>query len=319
MNRNSESNHLKDAFGVLKDHELKELKRNSPWLTNTHYFDANEMNQLAEEIGEKTGRRIQLANTNTNLVKNTFMDHLSIPTLYTEVTQRIENHPKLPLIHQGSGEYKRLYRWQKFIDITEPFLRPVHYSIATKKRPTSRPVFSAIHPLTLSNRELHVAVQDRLIESHYNGTSLLLPELVEPIERILDASLTRVIIVKDLVFMFYEWVDAMPFVFMMAFQLLYREDSGEEFARHTIVTLSKNDVIDLDEDESVVVEENEKQPSLAKCNNNEEEEEEEESDLSNMKYMSTERYEDERTLLPFIKCVKTSCVSYMTSAYIKRD
>jgi len=318
MNRNSESNHLKDAFGVLNDRELKELRRNSPWLTNTQYFDANEMNQLAEEIGEKTGRRILLASTT---VKNTFMERLDIPTLYTEVVQRIENHPKLPLIHQ-SNEYNRLYKWQKFIDITEPFLRPIQYSIATKKRPVARPVLSgAIHPLTLSNRELHVAAQDRLIESHYNGMSLLLPELVEPIERILDANLTRVIIVKDLVFMFYEWVDAMPFVFMMAFQLLYREDSAERFARHTIVTLYKNDVIDLDEDEVIAEEEEEggeKQPSMAKCNNIEEEEEDED-DLLNMKYMSTEKYEDERILLPFIRCVKTSCVSYMTSAYIKRD
>lgn len=307
MNRNSESNHLRDAFGALNERELKELKRNSPWLTNNQYFDANEMNQLAEEIGEKTGRRIQLAEI--NVVKNTFLDHVNIPTLYTEVTQRIQNQPKLPLIHQG-GEYNRLYRWQKFIDITEPFLRPVQYSVVTKKRPTNRSVFSTIHPLTLSNRELHVAVQDRLIESHYNGMSLLLPELVEPLERILDATLTRVIIMKDLVFMFYEWVDAMPFVFMMAFQLLYREDSGEAFARHTIVTLYKDDVINLDDAEEGG---QQPKPTVTTCTDNEEE------DLLSMKYMSTERYEDERILLPFIRCVKTSCISYMTSGYIKRD
>ena len=361
MIRNTEPNHLRDTFGSLSDKELKDLKRNSPWLSNSNYMDSTEMKHIADEIGNTLGRNIQLGSSSSvtaSSVVDTFSKNIDTVRLYTEIKQRIEQHPKTPLIHQfkrGTVEYQRLYKWPKFTELIEPFVKPIHYNIATKSGPLPRPQQpSTMHPLTLSNRELHVGIQDRLIESHYSVMSLILPELIEPVERVLDATLIKLIVVKDLVFMFFEWVDAMPFVFMMAFQLLYREDESARFASHTIVTLYKKDVIDIDgngedshhsddaSDDSqssgesgggsgVIAKKKKKKPTAVvgtptpqkkkklMLNPLTMDEEMDDLDLSMMKYMSTENYEQERMLLPFIKCVRTSCVSYMTCAYIKRD
>jgi len=362
MIRNTETNHLRDAFGALSDKELKELKRNSPWLNNSTYLDTTEMNHIATEIGVTLGRNIRLGSSSAATTTNdTFSKNIDAPRLYTEIKERIEKQPKTPLIHQfkrGTTEYQRLYKWPKFIDLIEPFVKPIHYSLSTKQAPSSRAPQQqqglAMHPLTLSNRELHVGIQDRLIESHYSVMSLILPEAIEPVERVLNATLIKLLVVKDLVFMFFEWEDAMPFVFMMAFLLLYGEDESARFARHTIVTLYKKDVIDIDgngeedashhsddDDEAakdtdsseehilqqhkkkkkkpVAVVVTPKKKAKLVLNPLVDDDAVYDLDLSKMKYMSTENYEQERSLLPFIKCVKTSCVSYMTSAYIKRD
>lgn len=350
---------MRDAFAALSDKELKELKRNSPWLNNSSYLDTTEMNHIAAEIGTTLGRNIRLGSSVATTVSgaDTFTKNIDVVRLYPEIKERIEKQPKTPLIHQfkrGSVEYQRLYKWPKFTALIEPFIKPIHYNLSTKQCPSSRVQPSlAMHPLTLSNRELHVGIQDRLIESHYSVMSLLLPEMIEPVERVLDATLIKLLVVKDLVFMFFEWEEAMPFVFMMAFLLIYREDESARFARHTVVTLYKKDVIDLDggdgngeEDshhhsddeeekkkdtdssEESILQPKKKKKKLAAAtpkksklvlNPLEDDDAVYDLDLSKMKNMSTEDYEQERVLLPFIKCVRTSCVSYMTSAYIKRD
>ena len=55
MNRNSESNHLKDAFGALNERELKELKRRvDHWHT---CFESARPTERSKEIEWEEGRR----------------------------------------------------------------------------------------------------------------------------------------------------------------------------------------------------------------------------------------------------------------------
>ena len=327
MNRKCETNELKDTFASLSDKEILKLKKQS----QADCIDENDLLNIAEEISERIGRRIQLPSSYLpDTVYDTFSKNLDAPLFYAEIVERLEKKSRTPLVHQhkrGDVLYTSLYKWHKFTEIIEPFINPVQYCMSnTQKRQTVRSTTSTLthSPLILSNKDLHIAVQDKLVDSHYEPLSTLTPELVEPIERVLDATLMKVIILRDMAFMCFEWDDPMPFVFVMAFMLSFTESGAEKVARHTVVTLHRKDIMAVDDDEEAVITDiNKKKKNPLKAVVNPLLDMDEDEDIyatkQPLQYMNSENIEQEHALRSFIACVKESSVSYLTCAYIKRD
>ena len=339
MNRKRGANQLSDTFETLSEKEITQLKRQSPWFNNSEYMDGQALNELAEKIGSKVGRRVQLTPQSTTKAYHEVADPLAqcldIGIFYAEIKTRCEKGHKVPLLHQcgnkNRGDYKRLYQWHKFSDTTETFIKPIQYYVLTKKRiaprttmDTHSPFATLVtpNPLAINNKELLSAVQDKLIESHQTPLSLTTHELVEPLERVLDANLARVIIVREMAFFLFEWSDPMPFVFIMAFTFYFSDTEAERFARRTIVTLHRKDIMTFDDDEE---EEEEgtamktEQPGFHLLDQEDEEEEAEVLEISKMQRIASTDLDKERELQPFIQSVKASRISYLTSAYMKRD
>lgn len=328
MNRNFEANDLRDSFASLSDKDIKKLRKQA----QSNHMEPEELQTIAEEISEKLGRHIRLpANYPADMLQpDTLSKNLQPLILYKEIEESLKSSSSssVPLLHQykrSDALYRALYKWHKFTESTQPFIKPIHYSMlnAPIKRSTARSM------LTLNNKDLCVAVQDRLVQSHHEPLSLLTPELIEPLEKVLDVSLIKVLIVRDVLFFFFEWSDPMPFVFAMVFNLYFTETVAEKFARHTIVTLHRKNIVDLEDDEQADEDLQEaeqlkkkKAAALAKKGGNvfiDIEEDDEEEPKEPTKYMNSEDIEQEHLLRPFIECIRQSPISYLTSVYIKRD
>jgi hypothetical protein len=356
----------KDSFADMSEKEFRDLKRQAPWLKED-YFDANEMNEFVNKVSTQVGRKIQLSSYVAEVGLEALCKSLDTLVLYQEIRARYANlADKTPLVHQRtkhSQDHQRLFKWDIF-NSTETFIMPIQYRVKNKKRNT------VSHPSTslfLSNKELGVVVQDKLIESHFEPTLFIVPELVEPIERVLTTTLINIVVFRGLAFFFFEWIESMQFLFVMAFKLSSLSQTSRRLIHHSVVTLHRKDVMeffdnpdpDIQEDASantLGVESDKKQKKKSKKSstkkttaplnllqsltnemagyheddNDDEEEDEAACDdmrmdveepiiASKVKHISSSTAEEEFVLKPFIVNLRTSHISYLTCAYVKRD
>jgi len=336
----------RDTFSDMSEKEMRELRRQAPWL-KPGYMTEQQINELVGKISEKKGRSIQLTTYASDVELDSLTKTLNPLVLYEEVKARsLERTTKSHLIHQvekksNSAEHHRLFQWNTFNETIQPFLSTVEYHVRQKKRQT---VIHASNSLVLSNKDLRVVVQDKLIESHFNDSSFTAPELVEAIERILDASLIKVVIFRDVALYFFEWIDAMPFVLVMAFQMKLVDYKDQSLVQHTVVTLHRRDVMDFPDEEDEKQREKELAKQKAKKEKREnttpnnqsllkalidgmqasESDDELEMDVeepiiaTKVKYLNSMNLETEMQLKSFINNVRGTYISYITVAYVKR-
>lgn len=359
------ANQLRDNFADLSEKDIALLKKQARLTSHTE----GELQNLADELSLKTGRTVLLCEKYVpDELIDTCTKLLDPLLLYKEICERVEKKTKTPLVHNHEAKqsdiiYRSLFKWSKYTTNTEPFIKPVQYCIFNEKMQTTRSTASTVmdSPLTLDNKDLEVAVQDKLVESHYDREALLTPELVEPIERVLQGGLIKLMVVKDLVFYFFEWAEPMPFVFVMAFKIFFSDKAARNFALSTVVTLHRKDIMEYDDDDDEenlkdVVNHTTTEPEKTKTKksskkkkkkqqqnsfnqsskyikstklydmdeDSDKEEKEDEDDDEGMddetiKYMDSADVDQERALLSFIQCIRTSCISYLTSAYLPRD
>ena len=349
----------KDSFADMSEKEFRDLKRQAPWLQED-YFDAKEMNEFVNKVSTQVGRKIQLSSYVAEVGLEALCKSLDTLVLYHEIRARCANlADKTPLIHQRtkhSQDHQRLFKWEIF-NLIETFIMPIQYRVKNKKRNT------VVHPSTslfLSNTELGVVVQDKLIESHFEPTTFIVPELVEPIERVLTTTLINIVVFRGLAFFFFEWIESMQFLFVMAFKLSSLNVASRRLIQHSVVTLHRKDVMeffdnpdpDIQEDEDALGRESDKKQkkkskkskakkttasfNLLQSLTNEmadyDEEEDDEAACQDMtmdveepiisskvKHISSSTVEEEFVLKPFIVNLRTSHISYLTCAYVKRD
>jgi hypothetical protein len=353
----------KDSFADMSEKEFRELKRKSPWLKED-YFDEKEMNEFVNKVSTQVGRKIQLSSYVAEVGLEALCKSLDTLVLYKEIRARCANPTdKTPLIHQrikNSQDHQRLYKWDIF-NSTETFIMPIQYRVKNKKRNT------VAHPSTslfLSNKELGVVVQDKLIESHFEPTLFIVPELVEPIERVLTTTLINIVVFRGLAFFFFEWIESMQFLFVMAFKISSLTETSRRLIQHSVVTLHRKDVMEFFDNPDPDIQEEEeeqdddkkqkkkskktkvKKPNTAPFNllqsltnemdgHHQDDDDEEEQDetagqdmtmdveepiiTSKVKHISSSTAEEEFILKPFIVNLRTSHISYLTCAYVKRD
>jgi len=292
-----------------------------------------------DKIGDKKGRSIHLTSYAPEEEADSLAHTLNALQLYEE----IKAHPsKGHLIHQSPRksaplEHQRLFGWHIFNETLQPFISTVQYQVKQAKRPTTTHPSTSLH---LSNKDLRVVVQDKLIESHFDEQLFTAPELVEAIERIIDASLIKVVLFRELALYFFEWVDAMPFVFVMAFRLLLVDHKDRFLVQNTVITLHRKDLMDFTDEE----EEKKREEALAKQKAKKERrnaaatpnllntlltgltEDEEPAGMdveepilqAKIQYLNSMTLETEVRLKSFINNVRGSYISYRTVAYVKR-
>lgn len=351
----------RDVFANMDEKEIKELRRATPWL-RPGYMDEKAMNELAGKISEKKGRAIQLssyANNSDEMEIDSLAKTLNPILLYEEVKTRCltsKASDKTHLIHQAlqksnTMDHTRLFEWHSFIETIQPFISSVEYHVKSKKKSV---VTHHSTSLVLSNKDLRVVVQDKLIESHFDETLFTSPELVEAIERILEASLIKLVIFRDMAFYFFEWEDPMPFVFVIAFRIVLVDVKDQTLAQNTVVTLHRKDVMDFTDEEDERAREAElakqkaKKEKRTKKNalitpnsksllkaliggmkeDDEDDDDEEAGELtmdveetiiaSKIQHLNSMTLEKEYLLKSFINNVRGSNVSYRTIAYVKR-
>lgn len=246
----------KDTFAALSEREFKKLKRDSPWIRDD-YYTGDEMNNLVSQISEKKGRPVQLSSYTADIDagENGLLEPLVLYREIGEVFRQTRDYG--PLVHQfkkHSQEFKRLYEWHIYTETTEPFIAPVQHHV--RKRLVREERQHQKTSLVLSDKHLTTSVQNMLIDSFFQPTTLITtPELVEPLENILDAKLHRLIVFRDTVFFFFQWGDPMPFIFVVAFGLSIGKLSGDlktrRLAHNNVVTLQRKDIMEfnLEDDE----------------------------------------------------------------------
>lgn len=243
----------RDSFGGMSDKEMKELRRATPWL-KPGYMDAKAMNDIVGKISEKKGRSIKLSSyTGDEAELDSLAKTLDTLVLYEEVRTRCLNskpNDRSHLIHQAPQknalDQTRLFEWHNFIEIILPFISTIEYRVKNKKRDD---VSHHSTSLVLSNKDIRVVVQDKLVESHFDDSLFTAPELIEPIERTLNASLIKVVIFREISLFFFEWEDPMPFVFVIAFRIILTDRADKQLVQETVVTLHRKDVMDFTDEE----------------------------------------------------------------------
>jgi hypothetical protein len=314
---------VKEALGELEDRELERLVKKTPWLTKSNYMNNEEMREIQGAIALKLGRPVQLSLYNEEQQREQMLDakRYDVPLLYREIKERCSLSKPVPWIHRykkGDTEYKALFGWQKFTDVTEPFIAPIYYSITNP---------SAI---ITSKNDPRVAVQNLLIASYNHRCSVTVLALFEPLERMLDGSLMKVILHQEMAMLFFEWIDPEPYIFALYFEVSFEEDRVKRALKRHVVSLSRKDVIESEEAEEreLAMREKDDDDPVVESDTEEREkkefalfdsEEEDDNNNQELHYVTTEGKEHERSLNYLKKAFQEALLAYCGSGYIKRD
>lgn len=297
---------LRDAMAEIEVDEYARLYKSS--ILNDANFTPEVYETMEKEISENIGRAVHFApyrtkNEEGNEDTQTQVN-LDLALLYKECHSQ-RNTEKIDIvlhkITKQSTDYTCLFKWRKFTQITQPFIKPVHFRLGAGRHLTTTLAINSTTPLTL--------LQNKLIQSHHTTNTLALAAFIEPLEALLDVVLTKAIFYRDSVFLFFEWTDAMPFIFVMSF-LVYLPDS-RRLAPHNAYILMRRDILP--------------DPSSTVCTEEAEEEEEKEQDEmiieegKKILFIASDRADGDKMIAILKKNVSNVFISYITSGYIKRD
>lgn len=280
------------------------MERDTPWL-RPDSVTKQELNRIASKISQKKGRNVQFSSyTEDVAVLDHSVNKVDALILYQEIKSKVTS--ERPMIHQHtvqSAAYQSLFHWHKFNETLEPFLSPIRFLLKCRSSPHA----------TSRSKELRVTVQDKLIESHFNTETITTLDLIEPIEIILNATLIKVLVFRELACFFFEW-ESEPFIFLMAFTISL-SGKAYQLAKDTVVTLYRENLMQFDEE---VEETTAGRSNLLQSLMSENEDSEEEMIVeTKLKYLTSSNIEQEDVLKPFIKSVQEAYISYQHALYVK--
>lgn len=338
MNRKSGTNSkgksaspLTDALASIEPDEYARLYKNS--LLNNANFTRAVYDDMQEEISKSVGRPIHFAPYEEKTHRDAFdneTSNLDLCLFYQECSAQRDDGNKIDVVFhkivRTSSDYKSLFKCRKFTQITQPFIRPIHFQLATGKHLTTTTTTTTITTVMGSNATPTTILQNKLIASHGHANSLSLAAFVEPLEVLLDVVLMKAIFYRDAVFLFFEWSDTMPFTFIMSF--ITHFDSKPSIAtetrrlpnRHTTAyVLSRRDVV-LEPGSVRAIEEEQEEGGGGEAIviDGDEEEEEEEEEIK-VTFVVSESADGNTIIDALKKSVESVFISYITSGYIKRE
>lgn len=315
----SSSSTLKDAFASIEPDEYARLYKDS--LLNDANFTRTVYDDMQKEISENVGRPIHFAPYKEKTARDAFdteASNFDARLFYQEcVSQRGEKKKIDVVFHKivrTSPDYKSLFKWRKFTQISQPFIRPVHFQLDSGKH------LATTLTVMGSNSTPTTILQNKLIESHGRTNTLSLAAFIEPLEMLLDVVLMKAVFYRDCVFLFFEWPGAMPFTFIMAFTTHF--DASNKVTerlprRHaTAYVLSRRDVV-LDPGHVRAIEEED--ADAIRENDEVVIEEEDEMVMGKEVIFVVSESADGDTIIDALKkSVESVFISYITSGYIKR-
>lgn len=303
---------LRDVLGSIEPAEYTRLYKAS--ILNDDNITPEVYEEMQREISERIGRPIHFAAYNNDPVGggNDAFDHeaknLDIRLLYQECWAFHGNAVEhvdtvLHKISRTSPDYKSLYKWRKFNQVTQPFIKPVHFQLGAGRQ------FQTTVTLNTSVSTPLTIIQNKLIASHRDATSLALAAFIEPLETLLDVVLMKAIFYCDAVFLFFEWADPMPFIFLMAFVTHFKPTIP--LSANTAYVLSRRDVLP-DPGSTVVAEEEDEQTTMVV-------EESSDTTTTKIRIVMSESADGNPIITALKRQMSTVFISYVTSGYIKRE
>jgi hypothetical protein len=332
MNRKSDTNSkgkssspLTDALVSIEPDEYARLYKNS--LLNNANFTRAVYDDMQEEISKSVGRPIHFAPYGEKTHRDAFdneTSNLDLCLFYQECSAQRDDGKKIDVVFhkivRTSPDYKSLFRCLKFTQITQPFIRPVHFQLDTGKHLTT-----TIAMAMGSNATPTTILQNKLIASHGHANSLSLAAFVEPLEVLLDVVLMKAIFYRDAVFLFFEWSDTMPFTFIMSFMTHF--DSKPSIAKETrrlpnrhatAYVLSRRDVV-LEPGSVRAIEEVQEEGGEAIMDEEDGTIVVDGEDERKVTFVVSECADGNAIIDALKKSVESVFISYITSGYIKRE
>jgi len=336
MNRKAETNAMRDNFAGFSEHQLQRMMRSSPWF-NDRLISNEELDEMELRLLEKTekpirfhgggdgdddGQRRDLSGDATAQIN---VDLLCKEILVIDAKRGGGAGRSLLLLHgitRNGTEHKRLCQWSKSNEVIEPFIQPIQYQIYSAVTTTTTTKTLPRH----SNIDKQTALQNRIILSHSDPAQaqLRLCQFIEEMEQQLyDAFLSRVWIHAHIIVLLFEWLEAAPFCFLMAFRLLLpaecyprarpssrhhqhqaeeAEESVAEFLATRVIPLGRDEVLRF-YDQTTENDSQQKQHGRRR---------DQIDDIENLIL-------DEAQLDQLKRSLRESRLSYITAGYAKRD
>ena len=216
------NNQTRDNYEGIDEKTLEKLRKDT-------ILTQNEINELKQELFGNLSKPVQFSLFNDNNENNedilTVTRYFDIILFYNEfresVDQLRQNKKLSPIIHkieEGSILYLKLYSWNKFNIIIDPFIQFINNHVYSKKIPNtfkdedkkSYPIESKDKkylPPSANKRISSVDIQNKIIVSHFDKKRYTCIDILDPIENRLDAMIMKITLYKDIILFYFEWSD----------------------------------------------------------------------------------------------------------------
>ena len=187
-------------------------------------------------------------------------NNLSLARLFVKFSMLQQNDLNTMLhdIELHSPDCQRLYQWNIFQNVLEPFVWALHHQIRLNLRTGRRTKLPNAVPIDqeANVNALLYQTQDRLADSYFDARDADTRFTINALEQCLGAILLRVSLQGDVLLLFFDFPDSVEFLFIMGFRLhfkraeLMRAFYQKQTQPLAIVSLQRPDVMEYDEVET---------------------------------------------------------------------